>query len=287
MIRNSYTIIRLFPIILLTFLLFLLNGCASFGNPRAKLILQEKNLVAFEMAEEEIPRIFSKIDVIPKFSTCKNFSNRDLQYLFRSLRDENPSLFGRKDRPVFPTSVALENFNQKILTAIQNSERSPEFLFFVWKVDDSLDPYTRIQRTSFYLFCEKDSLSIIIGEWKRDIVFQNQYTWSEWITASRFTYDNPEKQRLFIIDSFQDRVQFNAERKAGETKVYQDWVNIYREKVPADKQVPKLTGDSKPTSEESKSKLSERLQTLEDLKKKGLIDEREYKEKRKELLDSL
>jgi hypothetical protein len=262
-------------------------SCASLGSPRAKLILQEKNLVAFEMPEGEISRIFSKVNGIPKLSTCKNFNNRDLQYLFRSLRDENPSLFGRKDRPVFPTGIELENFNQKILSAIQNSERTPEFLFFVWKEDDSLSPYTRIQRTSFYLFCEKDSLSIIIGEWKRDIVFQNQYTWSEWITASHFVYENPEKQRLFIIESFQDRVQFNAERNAGETKVYQDWVNVYREKVPIDKQVPIITGESKPTSEKSNSKLSERLQTLEDLKKKGLIDEREYKEKRKELLDSL
>jgi hypothetical protein len=283
-IAGTYIFIRLSLLILFSYLFI---GCSSFGSSKAKLILQEKNLVAFEIAEEDLPRVFSKLESKPQLSSCKNFDNRDLQYLFRSLRDENPSLFARKDKPVFPTGIALENYNKKILTAIKNAERSPEFLFFVWKEDDSLDPFTRIQRTSFYLFCEKDHLSIIIGDWKRDIVFQNQYTWSEWITASRFIYEKPDKQRLFIIDSFQDRIQFNAERISEDTIVYHDWVNLYREKVPANKQIPKETKNTKSDPDLSKNKLSDRLETLEDLKKKGLINEDEYRKKRKELLDSL
>lgn len=267
----------------------ILFSCAGLETKKAKLILQEKDLVSFEIKPESVPLIFSRLESPPQLTACNKVTSGELEYLFRSLRDENPSLFARKDKSIFPTGNNLQIYNRKILNSIASSESKTPVLFFIWKEDDSLDPYTRIQRTTFYLFCEKNSMSLIFGEWKRDMVFQNQYTWSDWISASRFTYELTDKQRLFILDGFQDRVQFFAERKGNDTIVYHDWVKLYDDQVPQANQIPQglLSSDEKKENNKSNNSLSDRLQTLEELKNKGLINDQEYQEKRKQLLDSL
>lgn len=257
------------------------------------MVLQERNIASFQIFRAETDRIFRETGITIAPDSCRGFGVDDFRFLFHSIRDENPTLFGRKDRPVFPTGIDLTHFSEKIYSAITNTEGYPEFLFFVWKEDDSLNPYTRIRRTSFYLFCEKDRLSIIFGEWKRDIIFQNHYNFADWITAPRFKVKESSKQRFYLLENSQDRLQFNSERINNRPVTFYDWILMYKlgTRLPSIESPKNESGQNPDRTttqpENSLNRLGERLKVLEDLKGKGLISEEEFKSKRKEILDSL
>lgn len=263
-------------------------GCKSKKIKKSKLLIQEENLVSFQIYPREVDRIFKPTRITIAPDSCRGFTGEDFRLLFSSLRDQNPSLFGSKDRPVFPIGSELVTFVEEIQRSIATVEGYPEFLFFIWKEDDPMNPFTRIRRTTFYLFCEKDRMSLVFGEWKKDIAFQKQYTFSEWITAPRFQVQQTGKKRFFLVDNVDERIQFNVERVENQSVIYHDWILLYKTGA----KLPSYLTNPNPANKKNNSgtkldSLGERFKTLEELKRNGLINEEEYNQKRKELLDSL
>ena len=250
------------------------------------MVLEDRNLVAFQLSDPELSQVLPSESVKMGLGNCEFLKLEDVRFLFHSIRDENPSLFGRKDRPAFPTGVQLSNFGEKILQAVRESQtKGPPFLFLVWKEDDSLNPHTRIRRTSFYFFCESQKVHVVFGEWKKDIVFQNHFTFSEWITSPRFKIQPTDKERFFILESARNHIGFHIMNQGGQKAIYPDWIVFYPGKIPPDATV--FSGGSENQNESQQRNPKERLKILEELRKEGLITESEYQERRLEILKEL
>lgn len=267
----------------LAFAIFLFSQCATNKETRAKLILQESNLASFSLSEKEVERIFAKSGLSIAPSDCQHLREADLNYLFGSIRVLHPSLFQRRGESLFPIGSELQSFSKEILTGIQSLEGKPLFLFFVWKQNDDLAPNTRILRTSFYLFCENKRTSIILGELEKSIIFQNQYSFIDWVSAPRFTVEPGGDEQVEIYELNKDRVFFHKERLGQNGGSFQNWINLYQDPV-APKPNPSI---SQPDTISPKDSIENRLRTLERLREDGLITEQEYNSKRREILDSL
>lgn len=273
-------------------------GCKSAPLPKkAILVFQDPQLVGFRLSSGEVDRVFAGSGVVPAYRNCRAFTDSDIRSFFGSLLMQNPSLFARKDDPLFPRGAGLTQFVGQIRQTLDQDENP--FWFFVRKEDDSLAPFTRIRRTSFYLFCEKNRISVIFGEIQKDITFQNQYTFSEWISAERFLIRPSDKPRIKIAERATSQVDYNNEFGSTGGIVFYDWLNYYNLPVsksfssdnpthPLDKSSDRPEDKNTVNVPEHKqTDIEDRLRILEDLKKKGLVTEPEYNRKRKEILDSL
>lgn len=266
-------------------LIVFLNFCASLQNfERTKMVLREQNLVAYQISKSEEKQILSELPFQTQITPCSWLENEEIRFFFHSIRDENPSLFGRKDRPVFPVGRELTLFSEKIQQVVQYNSAEGYLYFFIWKEDDDLNPFTRIRRTTFYFFCSLDEqnnkkLNAVFGEWKKDIAFQNQFTFSEWIATPRFTIRPSNRERFFILEGAATKMGFQNILFNQERITYPDWIVYYPNGLPS--------GGVFTSIPLNQSSIEERLKTLEELRKKKLITEEEYKEARQRILNSL
>lgn len=221
----------------------------------------------------------------------------------------NPSVFREKPRRIFD----IPEERQKLASGFVSlfSELEPgDALYFVYKEEDPLSPFTRIFRTQGYVFCRNDSQNIILGEARTNVIFENQFQWNDWANP-RFFPISPEARKRFQFlggkSASGDNVYFGYKRmNSKESKFYPQWMvrtkspEIYRAELISEREIlynsegnfQRPFGDPLDPvvgqSEDSKSKsIESRLLELESLREKKLITESEYKTKRKEILDDL
>lgn len=134
-------------------------------------------------------------------------------------------------------------------------------LYIITMRPDQVSPFTRIYRSSFYIFWDGDSLNFVFVEVEQNLDFQNQFVPRDWNNPGMFEIKPLEAVALLEQGEFIHHKINN--------QVYGNWLKIPREM---------------PVEEDS---LEERLNRLKILYEKGLIDEKSYRKKIEELLKNL
>ncbi|WCL49440.1 hypothetical protein [Leptospira sp. GIMC2001] len=284
-----------------------LQGCKTFTS-QPKLILSEDYLAGFEIHPLELKENFAEVQDIIQPTSCKNISKQNVRDSLSSLLIKNPSVFRDKPKPLFPSGKNLDEIansiysnlqlHLKIETGTEDSTQESNSIkiftknnttymyYFIFKEDDDLQPFTRILRTNFYFFCENHKMNIIFDEIKENIIFQNQYTWSDWINVSRFVVKANSKERLSINEKSTIIAHFKNRKSADQNITFPDWIVFDFDHDGSNIEKKNAIAKEKPIDEKNKT-IEDRLNLLKHLNKKGLITNEEYKLKRKEILDSI
>lgn len=141
--------------------------------------------------------------------------------------------------------------------------------YIIYKKEDPIAPYSRIYRTIFSLKVYEDKLVISFIEIDKNIIFGNQYTYSDWV-------------------SFQDKAECNYKKNLSLFK-HQDNVKYTQSDI-CNKDV--FNNFSIHTSKllkspnYSKEKLEEKLNEINDLLKNGIINQSEYIKLRSRIIDN-
>jgi len=278
--------------------LILALDCISSEKRDMNLLEQDDNYAIFQLGENEGLRLQKSIFAIQDLKFIvendeKTIWNQDqIQSVFRSTLVVQASLLSNSPSQIFSKKESYLNLSLTIAQRIElnkNSTPSPIY-FVVIKENDDLAPFTKILRTSFYLFVEQGKIYIYFGEIRESISFLMPYTFSDWISSPNFTISQKSKSRITYIENKLIEGELLTTIDKNEKEFYLDAIKWSLKQTQNDKsnlsENVKNKGSKNGLFNPSKDPES-RLLLLEDLKRKGLITIKEYQSKRKEILDEL
>lgn len=167
----------------------------------------------------------------------------------------------------------------------KNNQALSSLYFIVIKENDDLAPYTRILRTSFYFYCDQESIISYYGEIRDSMSYQAPYTFNDWVNAPLFQIVPNEKSRITFIERNGYKANLLTKTLNGKN-LYLDGIQ-WKKTSQLSNSFDKKNETNSNSNSDKKSEIEERLETLNNLKRKGLISEQEYIEKRKKIIDEL
>ncbi len=259
-----------------------LLSCGSLPKDRLVLAANTSDYAIFQVSDSLVHELLPKDFKLGKVALERfPYSQIHQQILFR---------FGNlhtKEYDILLEEAKAKQINDQ-LNEIHIKSPSLSYLI-VWKEDDPLSPYTKILRTSQLLVTGEDqTMHLVHLELRANISFLSQYTFESWALLSSEPILPSIKPELKAKKGSFKMSLYHTETQ-GKKKVYGRWIVVGEESF-----LPKPLYTVMPTEEEIEDNLqkpnqtpSNRLEELESLKKKNLITEPEYKQKRQEILNSL
>ncbi|NCN11427.1 MAG: hypothetical protein GW938_16440 [Leptospira sp.] len=285
----------------------LVLDCLSSEKRDLNLIVQDDNFAIFQLNEVEAHALedtisefqnteINSLDSNSNELATNSISETDslwdsslIQSAIQSTLVVQSSLLSNTPSKIFSKEESYSNLSNEIALRIkltQNSNLS-KIYFIVVKENDDLAPFTRILRTSFYIFRKEDTIHLYFGEIRESISFLSPYTFSDWISAPKFTISKKNKSRI----TFKDNKKLNAEllntTDKNQKEFYLDAIKWSPKRNDSSLSNNRKKNSSSDNSSNSSNDPESRLRLLEDLKKKGLISIEEYQSKRKEMIDGL
>jgi len=260
--------------ILIAFLF--LQNCGSLLQRNERTIIEHAE--EFVVYETEMPfdmRPKEEIQIEPNPS-LKNILGLSLKSITTS-----GSIFGPGTIAVIPGHIS-EKLTEVLWRKIQ--EKTPgKLLQIVIRQDDKLAPQTRIFRTIFYFYPDKNGLNFVFSEAAQNINFGNQYSFSDWANTHPLEQDSPLpiESSLSVNDKSGLSFRFENSRSEpcnpsdsnGEKKLFCRKI-VFLPSAPA-------------SGKEAESDVEKSLIELKNLFEKKLINKTEYESKKKEILKRL
>ncbi|TGN11004.1 SHOCT domain-containing protein [Leptospira ilyithenensis] len=199
--------------------------------------------------------------------------------------DYRLSILSSEDWNALLEPNTLAKLDEMLSESIQKNP-SGAYLILV-KKDDPLSPLTKILRTSILYIKTVNGEVIIIPDLRQNITFASQYKFDDWSIYTLEKVKTSYKQDL-RVKSKGTPMSFYIEKSADKISVY-GRVIIHKEiellpkpillRVPDEEEINTIKSDWQ--------SVPDRIKILDDLRKKKLINEEEYQNKKKQLLDEL
>lgn len=207
-----------------------------------------------------------------------DISTRSLQRALRSLRVKSAAgLFTdrSKQTPVF-TKPTANLLGKHLAAALRRAKRNQDVMFRVGNLQSFIGVVNRAYYTAGRVFWFKDRLHIIFGgihnsTSKRTLFGQNETT--------QIVGEPEDGSRAQETDL--EYVIVPARGVAYATKKRRDWIAIR----PSQVKVPSSADDD--SDNDSQADIETRLRKLQGLYDKGLISRREYRARKREILDDI
>ncbi len=176
---------------------------------------------------------------------------------------------------------------EQLLNAAVMKQSSKVYLILV-KKDDPLSPLTKIFRTSILVGHTRSGLVFGFTDLKQNITFPSQYKFDDWAIFKLGRLNPSYKQELKIRPNNPPMSFFRTEMK--------DKIQIYGRIIVSEdpKLLPKDLILKVPEEDEVQAlqnqkwrSVPERLEALEELRKKKIISEQDFEKKKQELLKEL
>jgi hypothetical protein len=277
---------RLQIYLLLIYFCFHLD-CQFSDQRNAKLKWQDRDFAIFKIENPSWESFGNFLDTNSSKSSCKNWDSGSIKEIFKSTLVVQTSLLSNTPSSIFDRIDLYSILSDSIYQIFNESDSLPftPLYFIVIKENDDLAPFTRILRSSLYIFCNENTLTLFFGEIRDSISFQAPYTFNDWISAPMFQIQPNVKSRI----SYSNLKGYNGKlltKRFDNKEMYLD--GIQWKKLEKSNQTNEKDNQNKSISKPNKAdELEDRLETLNKLKQKGLISQDEYLEKRKKILDEL
>ncbi|BDA77102.1 hypothetical protein LPTSP3_g00320 [Leptospira kobayashii] len=199
--------------------------------------------------------------------------------------DYRLSILSSEDWTAILEQNILSKLDEMIFESIQKAP-SAAYLILI-KKDDPLSPLTKILRTSILYIKTLNGEVIIIPDLRQNITFASQYKFDDWSIYSLEKVKTSYKQDL-RIKSKGTPMSFYIEKSADKISVY-GRVIVHKETELLPKPILLRVPDEEEinTTKSDWQSVPDRIKILDDLRKKQLINEEEYQNKKKQLLDEL
>lgn len=252
--------------LLLVFSLVLFQ-CISFQKGKSLTLAESsENFAIYELESPEEGRPDQEIQ-------SQTIQEKDLFEIFHSLKKDASLSLSVQKESVYKTDSIKEfaPYAVKILNRYKNLKP----IFIVFKEEDKLSPYTRIFRNNLYMYRNENELHIVFGEIGNNINFVTPYSFNDWAGPLLFTPECEKSPRFSIEGKRERSIRYHIE-PACKTESNKDFSHIIA-----------LLDESGLSPEEEKGDPSIRLQKLQELYKKGLINKKEYDKKKAEIIKEL
>ena len=235
----------------LFFIFFVIFSCTTIKS-KEKLLLAHRNddFIIYKNNPDEIKEKFDS-------------KNLYLRSFFSNLCYPRSNNFFSDKSFIFPEEI-VERFTEKIIDELYVGNS----LYIIYKREDPISPFSRIYRTIFTIQVLEDNLRINFLEIDKNIIFGNQYTYSD--SASFQEESECNYRHNLILYRYLENVQYNQSSVCSKD-LFNDF-SIYNFKL---LKTPNLQKDN----------LEDRLNELNNLLKNGLINQSEYIKLRSKLLD--
>ena len=250
--------------------------------------VEHKNDMSLDLASNDVavykvtPQTSSKAP--KKSKQNKILTDNQIVRIFQSVKIKKNSLLKVKLEDLFPEKTIYD-----LLPYVKDATFNPGKIYFiVIRKDDLLQPYLRFYRTSFYLWRQKN-LHLYFTEIESNFIYQTQYTFQDWSQVSNTNFECSRTQVLYparlLATSFsfshKDNVCNTAKQKTkSQIQFNYNHLLIHLNKIDYEE-------NSEYPFDPNQKNAEIRLEELERLYKKGLINEKEYNLKRKKILEEL
>ncbi|PJE05013.1 MAG: hypothetical protein CK427_01195 [Leptospira sp.] len=281
-----------FKVYLLSVILVL--DCTSSQNREMKLIDQDESFAIFELSNKEALSFQESISSSTISETILESKSEwnpiSIEALLKSTLVVQASLFISNPSKIFSKDETYKYLSLAISQRLQNTQGSypPTTYFVVVKENDDLAPFTKILRTSFYIFLNQGRVHIYFGEIRESISFLTPYTFSDWVSSQKFTVTKKGKSRITFLENTLLEAELLTSKEEEHKEYYLDAVAWrFKKDNPSNLSENKIGIEKKNESSNLPKDTESRLRLLKDLKKKGLITLEEYNKKRKSILDEI
>ncbi|MCZ8341653.1 MAG: SHOCT domain-containing protein [Leptospira sp.] len=280
---SLFKLTAFFPI--LTTLLSLNSfACSTLKRENYKLKYASSSIAIYETSEENIDKIFPEEiqSQIIRFEP----SEQDLNILSFIYIKQN--IFSSEEWvPIFEDQIKTE-LKLAYKDVLKSQSPNLSSLFFLIKVDDPLSPNTKILRTSFYYTrLREGGGAIFFKEINQTISFPSQYTFEDW-TLFQSGKIKPLKKPLILLKPKNKELRMFVEYRNSKSVVYPNLL-LYKSSFLKENEfvwrTPIEGDDDLQTTDSTWQSVPEKLKTLNQMKKDGLITEEEFGKKKKDLLE--
>ncbi|XDD46541.1 SHOCT domain-containing protein [Leptospira sp. WS39.C2] len=164
------------------------------------------------------------------------------------------------------------------------AENQKKVYLCIFKIDDLLAPNVKILKTSFYIMGTEKGLVILFQEINTNISFSTQYSFEDWVLFQPLPIKPIYKPELWIKNK--DSLSLYRDQSQVKRPIYGNIIVHKNPDLIPDPPIYRYPkDDEEPQKEHGEWKsVPEKLKILEDLRKKKLITDEEYQDKKTELL---
>ncbi|MBK8396996.1 MAG: hypothetical protein IPL26_17415 [Leptospiraceae bacterium] len=282
--------IRFFLKSKLFFILILLLNCISFERGiKSNLFYSSVNIAVYKLDSSPIP--LSNSNTINKILLDEKL----IKNIFFSIR---------KEKSILPSLVKDNLWDSEIIEELTivvmdmtKSENLHKTFFVVIKTEDSLSPFSRIFRNTFYFNRDGNILQFVFGEINNNINFGTQYSFQDWSNPSFFSIRCKNEKEVTFSGKLEKSFEFKEDSNcADNSKISQKssnskldnlinyrWVLVNLENAFGLLNATPSISIPKEGSRDREKRLGELLRLF----KKGLISRDDYELKKAEILGEL
>ena len=216
-------------------------------------------------------KLISRTDDFIIFNNSTNFEGSKSPLNNELLQSFFKNIYYFKSSNLFSDKIYLfkQEIAESLSTKINEELGLNSSIFIIYKRDDPIAPFSRIYKTSFKISSDLEKISLEFYEIDKNIIFGNQYIYSDWSVIPDEN-DCDYKKNLFILD-FSNNIKYYQSEKCSKD-VYSNFY-LYYKSIPSKSSQPLKTED--------------RINELNNLRKKGIISDNEYMKMRNKILNDL
>lgn len=255
-----------------------LASCASGFYDRQPLY-ELDNAAFYRVSHDEYPEEEVRKHV-PVPQKMPEYSAEDLEKILLTFQFERQLAWSDRKGPVFyPQEV--KSFSKELSEALKLVPEGYR-LILVSRYDPDKSVLSRAERVTAVIWYDKAGLNIVFGEIRHELQQPDYLIRDNWLeilpVSMRRNYSD---LRLVEDDAFTLRKIGDFTHRTWAVLDEQQVASVLARGAPGFAAKP---GQNEPASENGDETLSARLKQLEDAKEAGLITEKEYKEKRAEVI---
>jgi hypothetical protein len=249
-------------------------------NLELQLNASSESIAVYAVHEKDLGSVFPR-----KLSTAALLIESEIDLSpYLSLISFKKNLFSSDSwEPLFKDEE-IKEFHELLTKAIK---RESAFGYLVlMKKDDPLSPLTKILRNSFLIVKTETGYIFSIPDLNQNLTFATQYKFDDWALYQIPKINSSKKQELKIKPNQLDFSLYKEITSEGHN--YYERIMIIKDKkfLPDPLVFRMLDSDELEVPLQNKPVI-ERLKTLEELRKNGLITEEEYRLKKVEIIKDI
>jgi|JI8StandDraft_1071087.scaffolds.fasta_scaffold03473_8 hypothetical protein len=270
------------PIILYIGVFNILCTCKStnYKNLELKLNTSSESIAVYTIQESNFESILPK-----SLSEAAVRIENDIDFTpILRLISIRKNLLSSENWEILFSEEEIKDFKSLLSKAIQ--QQSAYAYLVLIKKEDPLSPLLKVLRSSYLIIKTEGGYILAIPDLNQNLTFATQYKFDDWTLYQIPKITSSKKQELKIKPN---QIGFSIYRDiVGQEVRYYDRIMILNDKkyLPNPLLFKTPEPDDVPIKIQTQS-VMERLTALEELKKKGMITEEEYKNKKTEILKDL